>query len=157
MYIIITIITLIKFVKCPHGHKAKLLFAIFFKAKCSFSFLFYKNSVFKFLFIFFLFPPLFVASKSDKTDVDSTHSSSCLSHHGSVYTGEHIIKNTGELPTKKVENLVIPPDALYGQQQQQQQQHHQPSSYISYEAVFNDSKVNFCEPNPSNDKFIRKK
>jgi hypothetical protein len=69
--------------------------------------------------------------------VDSTHSSSCLSHHGSVYTGEHV-KNNGELPTKKIENLVIPPDALYGQQQQHQ---HQPSSYISYEAVFNDSKV----------------
>ncbi len=85
---------------------------------------------------------------SDKTDVDSTHSSSCLSHHGSVYTGDHV-KNGSDLSTKKIEHLVIPPDALYGQQQQLQQQqqqqqqyhHQQPSSYISYEAVFNDSKV----------------
>lgn len=98
-----------------------------------------------FIFISFFIISIFIflfRSKSDKTDVDSTHSSSCLSHHGSVYTGD-VIKNNGELPTKKIENLVIPPDALYGQQQQlqQQQQHHQPSSYISYEAVFNDSKV----------------
>jgi hypothetical protein len=55
-----------------------------------------------------------------------------------VYTGDQVKINGGELPTKKIENLVIPPDALYGQQQQH---HHQPSSYISYEAVFNDSKV----------------
>jgi hypothetical protein len=86
------------------------------------------------------FAPTLFHFFSDKTDVDSTHSSSCISHHGSVYHVENG-KGKGDLHhIKKSENLVIPPDALYGHQHPH---NHPQTSYISYEAVFNDSKVSF--------------
>jgi len=108
-----------------------------------------KNHFFYFALIIFLFIYwLFVCTDpvsffSDKTDVDSTHSSSCISHHGSVYHVESA-KIKGELHhVKKSENLVIPPDALYGHQHPN---NHPQTSYISYEAVFNDSKVSNFDP-----------
>ena len=60
---------------------------------------------------FYLF---IVRFNSDKTDLESTHSSNASSG---------------------IDKQVIPPDALYSMKNN--------AGYISYEAVFNDSKVSF--------------
>lgn len=61
-----------------------------------------------------MFCPLF----SDKTDLESTHSSNMSGLH---------------------EKQVIPPDALYASNEKMLMKNN--TGYISYEAVFNDSKV----------------
>lgn len=59
---------------------------------------------------------------SDKTDLESTHSS-----------------NMSGLPEKQI----IPPDALYSSNEKMMNIKNSSAGYISYEAVFNDSKVSF--------------
>ena len=68
------------------------------------------------LFIMLLIIYVFVRFNSDKTDLESTHSSNASSGID--------------------KHQVIPPDALYSMKNSN-------AGYISYEAVFNDSKVSF--------------
>ena len=60
---------------------------------------------------------------SDKTDLESTHSSNM----------------SGLVPEKQI----IPPDALYCSNEKMMNIKNSSAGYISYEAVFNDSKVSF--------------
>ena len=78
------------------------------------------------MFPFVSFAPFFCPFTSDKTDMESTHSA----HSSNMSGGHH---------HHSLEKQVIPPDALYASNEKIMMKNNQ--GYISYEAVFNDSKV----------------
>ena len=77
-------------------------------------------------FLLFHLHPFFCPFTSDKTDMESTHSA----HSSNMSGGHH---------HHSLEKQVIPPDALYASNEKIMMKNNQ--GYISYEAVFNDSKV----------------
>ena len=78
------------------------------------------------MFFFVSFAPFsfFCPFISDKTDLESTHSSNM----------------SGHIHHNSLEKQVIPPDALYSCSNEKIMKNSN-AGYISYEAVFNDSKV----------------
>ena len=89
------------------------------------------------IFISFLFYQLFSSTCSEKTDLESTHSSNVSGYHSAEK--QYSIQQ---------HQSVIPPDALYTTNEKNVMTHNpSPQPYnnqqFGYEADFNDSKVSF--------------